>query len=304
MLLQGLHLLLTYRCTFECDHCFVFSGPHSDAVMPLAMAKDAIDQAAALGTVTDIYVEGGEPFLYYPILLEIIRHTAARGLQSGIVTNGYFAATIADAEIWLRPLRDAGLSSLSVSDDSFHSDQAAESTPAARAAAAARRLGISTGTICIEPPRGIPDDKAKGAPILGGDVRFRGRAADKLLTDDLPRRPWDSSTECPDEDFVSIGRLHLDPYGFLYPCQGVVVGDLTRRPLAEIVRTYDPHSHPVIRHLLSGGPAALIKAYDLPLSGEYVDACHLCFLARRMLCSRFPAHLGPPQVYGGGQQSQ
>gem|GEM_PF-4275015 len=30
--LSGLHLLLTYGCTFTCDHCFVYGSPKSDLV--------------------------------------------------------------------------------------------------------------------------------------------------------------------------------------------------------------------------------------------------------------------------------
>ncbi len=27
MKLEGLHILLTYQCTYECDHCFVWGSP-------------------------------------------------------------------------------------------------------------------------------------------------------------------------------------------------------------------------------------------------------------------------------------
>ncbi|MBU0509400.1 radical SAM protein [bacterium] len=298
MILTGLHLLLTYRCLYECDHCFVYSSPKAEATMPLAMALDAVRQARELGTVNEIYLEGGEPFLHYPIMVEVIREASRLGLEIGIVTNGYFAVTVEDAEVWLKPLLEAGLSSVSVSDDTFHSDESEEITPAARTAEAARNLGINVGTICIEPPRGICDGKEKGAPVLGGDVRFRGRAVEKLADENLPRKSWDSFDECPDEDFEKIGRLHLDPFGYLYSCQGVVAGNLKEKSLAEIVREYQPATEPIIGPLMRGGPAALVREYRLPLEGQYIDACHLCYLARKMLRERYPDHLAPPQVYG------
>jgi MoaA/NifB/PqqE/SkfB family radical SAM enzyme len=303
MHLTGLHLLLTYRCTYECDHCFVWSSPKAEATMPLAMALDAVDQAHALGTVKEIYVEGGEPFLLYPVMLEIIRHAARLGLQTGIVTNGYYATTIEDAVVYLEQLKEAGLTSLSVSDDIFHSGENETDTPAQRTAEAARRLGIKVGTICIQPPQAVHEAHLKGTPIEGGEVRFRGRAIEKLITDDLPRYSWESFRECPDEDFIEISRLHLDPFGWLYPCQGIVVGNLRKQKLADVVRNYDPASHPVIGPLLRGGPAELVRAHDLPLRGEYCDACHLCYLARAALQSRFPESVAPPQVYGSAQES-
>jgi MoaA/NifB/PqqE/SkfB family radical SAM enzyme len=298
MHLTGLHLLLTYRCTYECDHCFVHSSPRSEATMTLAMALDAVKQARQTGTVTEIWIEGGEPFLHYPIMLEIVRCAASFGLETGIVTNAYFATTVEDAEIWLKPLKAAGLASLSVSDDTFHNDSDSPAAPASKAVEACRQLDISVGTICIQPPQSVPNDKVKGAPILGGDVRFRGRAVDKLLSDDLPRRPWESFNECPDEDFEQIGRLHLDPHGYLYPCQGVVVGNLSKMSLADVIRSYHPLARPVIGPLLRGGPAELVREHDLPLHGDFVDPCHLCYLARQMLRERFPEDLAPPEVYG------
>ena len=33
--LRELHLLLTYQCTFECDHCFVWGSPFQTATMTL-----------------------------------------------------------------------------------------------------------------------------------------------------------------------------------------------------------------------------------------------------------------------------
>jgi sulfatase maturation enzyme AslB (radical SAM superfamily) len=33
--LSGLHLLLTYACNYECDHCFVWSGPSQGGTMTI-----------------------------------------------------------------------------------------------------------------------------------------------------------------------------------------------------------------------------------------------------------------------------
>jgi hypothetical protein len=50
---------------------------------------------------------------------------------------------------------------------------------------------------------------------------------------------------------------------------------------------------------LSGGPAELVRAYDLQLKENFADACHLCYTARLSLRERFGEILGPDQVYGG-----
>ena len=63
MKLSGLHLLLTYQCTFECEHCFAWGSPWQNGVMKLEEIQFFLRQAKEAGTITSIYFEGEEPFL-------------------------------------------------------------------------------------------------------------------------------------------------------------------------------------------------------------------------------------------------
>jgi len=76
------------------------------------------------------------------------------------------------------------------------------------------------------------------------------------------------------------------------------MGNLWQRPLKEIVANYDPAAHPIIGPLMKGGPAALVRHYDLPHEEAYADACHLCYLARDALRPRFSEYLAPDVAYG------
>src|SRR5512136_2597203 len=103
MKLEGLHILLTYQCTSECDHCFVWGSPWQSGTMALPRVRQVLDQAEQLGTVEWFYFEGGEPFLFHPILVAAVRDAAERGFRVGMVTNAYWATDPAGAEEWLRP---------------------------------------------------------------------------------------------------------------------------------------------------------------------------------------------------------
>jgi Radical SAM superfamily len=292
-MLTGLHFLLTYQCLFECDHCFVYSGPNAEGTFTLARVRAALDQAKRLGTITRVFFEGGEPFLYYPLLLAAVREGRARGFEVGIVSNAYFATATDDARLALEPLRKAGLTDLTLSDDELHFGEVRE-TPARRGLQAAAALGLPADTLATASPC------VQGAPGEGqilGDVMFRGRAVEKLAGG-LPRRPWQSFTECPHEELADPGRVHVDPYGHVHLCQGLLMGNLWETPLAQMVPAYAPQAHPLVGPILRGGPAELIRAYDVPHEEGYVDACHACFMARRALLERFPSLLAPRQVYG------
>jgi hypothetical protein len=297
MRVSELHLLLSYTCTYECDHCFVHSSPEASGTMTLAQVCYAVTQAAEIDTITGIAFEGGEPLLFYPILLAGVRHARKLGLDVSVVSNGYYGTSVEDAVEWLRPLAKSNVS-LSLSEDVFHNPDGDADNPVRHVFTAAKQLDMNVETLTIEFDPKKKVEHLPGEPILGGAVRFRGRAAEKLLDDSLSRHPWESFDECPDEDFVDLGRVHLDAYGNLFTCQGVVIGNLNEAPLRAILDEYDPESHPIAGPLHRGGPAALVRTYELPLKGEYVDACHLCYLARQMLREQFPDQLAPPQVYG------
>ena len=293
MKLSGLHILLTYQCTYECDHCFVWGSPWQTGTLTLEQIEDILNQAKDAG-VTSIYYEGGEPFLYYAILNKAVHLAADMGFSVGIVSNGYWASSVSDAEEWLRPF--VGLvEDLSISEDTFHCGDAVGERPQ-NAIAAANRLGIPTGTISIAQP-GVEARQTHGQIEGEGAVMFRGRAVEKLA-ERVDKHPWERFDLCPHEDMVEPGRVHLDPLGNLHICQGISIGNLFEKPLKQICAEYDVDSHPICGLIHSGGPAALVSEYNLPHASAYADACHLCYDARTKLRARFPELLTPNQMYG------
>jgi hypothetical protein len=298
-MLTGIHFLLSYKCDSECDHCFVYGSPQAKGTFTLNQMKKIFDELAKIRTIESVCFEGGEPFLFYPLMYEGIKIAHDMGFKTGIVTNGYWATSEEDAELWLKPLRDLGVADISVSDDVFHYEDREESPPK-YALKAANRLGMSAGAIRIDKPtveEGVDKEQGKGKPVIGGGAMFRGRAVEKLI-EGLPRRPWPEFTECPYEDLRDPGRVHLDAYGNIHLCQGLSMGNMWDVPLAKIVKQYDADSHPICRPLVDGGPALLAKEYDVRPEDKYVDACHMCYLVRRALLDRFPQYLAPRSVYG------
>ena len=265
--------------------------------MTLAQVRDIYCQAQELGTVEWIYLEGGEPFLYYPIMVRAAREAAAIGFHVGVLSNNYWATTVEDAVEWLRPFVGF-VDDLTVSTDLFHYDEVI-STHARNALAAAEQLGIPAGSIICEVPEGAPGypAQAPGEPVESGAIMFKGRAVAKLV-EGVARRPWREFNECPHETLDDPGRVHVDCYGNLHLCQGLAIGSMFERSLVELVAEYNPQAHPIVGSLLAGGPVALVERYDLPHEEAYVDACHLCYEARDTLRERFPEVLGPGQMYG------
>lgn len=293
--LTGLHLLLTYQCTFECEHCFAWGSPWQEGTLTLGDIRLILQQAEEMGGIEWIYFEGGEPFLYYATLVKGVEMAGSAGFKVGVVSNAYWATRIEDAVEWLRPMAP-WLGDLSVSSDLYHYSEKL-SQQAKNACAAADALHIPIGVISIAKPETASSTGRGKLPPGESLVQYRGRAAERVAQE-APHRAWDEFRECPCEDLRDPGRVHLDPLGNIHICQGISLGNIYQMPLAQICKQYDPDSHPITGPLLAGGPAELARRYQLAHAESYADACHFCYTARMALRPAYPIILTPDQMYG------
>ncbi len=186
MNLTGLHILLTFQCTFECDHCFVWGSPWQTGTLSLDQIRNILEQCKEAG-VASVYFEGGEPFLYYAILVRGVELASSMGFQTGVVTNGYWATSLEDAVEWLRPLKM--VEDLSVSSDLYHYDDVM-SHQTQLVVEAAHQLEIPVGTISIAQPQGLTAGLSVGQidanePV---EVMYKGRAVRELAAQARQRR--------------------------------------------------------------------------------------------------------------------
>ena len=158
--LSGLHLLLTYECNYECDHCFVWGGPTQTGTMTVASIEHILAQARALGGIEWIYFEGGEAFLYYETMSAGIRLAKESGFNVGIVSNAYWATSGAEAMKWLKPFEGV-IGDLSISSDNYHgNDESPEPPEIARRVA--QQLDIPVDFISVAEPEAVDVEGAAG----------------------------------------------------------------------------------------------------------------------------------------------
>src|SRR4030042_6138163 len=295
MELNGLHLLLSYQCTFECDHCFVWGSPFQSGTMTLETIRIILNQAKETGSVEWIYFEGGEPFLYYQVMLAGINQAIDLGFKVGIVTNSYWATSEEDALLWLSPLVGK-VQDLTISSDLYHFSEKV-SQQSKNVTSVANHLNIPLGIICIEQPENPAISSIGQIPPDASSIMYRGRAADKLANK-TTLHPASIFVECPHENLKDPGRVHIDPFGNMHICQGISIGNINSSSIREICRNFNPINHPIIGPLLDGGPVNLTKQYNLSRMDMYADACHMCYEVRKQLREMFPDILLPDQMYG------
>lgn len=296
--LKGIHFLLTYRCDWECDHCFVWGSPKAKGTFTLEQIRNILREAKKLETVDYISIEGGEPFLYYPIMVKATQEAVNLGFRVEILSNCYWATCQEDAIEWLIPIAKAKNIELTLSSDLYHGD-CWETKEVQNAVKAARALNIKTEILAVKHPHSEAPcpNEIEGAKVGLGELMYKGRAYSKL-TEKAIKKPWLEFTKCPYEDFTKQERVHIDPLGFVHVCQGISIGNAWQKPFSKIIEEFNPYDHAILEPLVRGGPVALVEKFGLSHDEVYADPCHLCYAARLLLRNKYPEILAPSQMYG------
>ena len=137
-------LMVTYKCNAACEFCYYHCSPRKGGLMPVETCLAAWRSLKTLaGDEARIHLTGGEPFLYWDHLVEILRKGSEQSLGPVdlIETNGFWATDdrlIADR---LDMLVVLGMRRLKISIDPFHQEYV-DIEPARRlASVATEKLG-------------------------------------------------------------------------------------------------------------------------------------------------------------------
>ena len=306
--IPSINLLLTYRCTAECSHCFASSSTRKDDPMKISEVQEYLKEGKKAGAKS-VWFFGGEPFFYFDLLLRGVEYAKEIGLVPTTTSNAFWATSEELALKRLSLLKEKGLDSVSFSADPFHW----EYVPLEylrNAAKAAEKLGIGgelwncyfvekEGDEVLKTCREITTRLLEHDINVGGVV-FQGTGAE-LLAERAPKQPWGEYTKCHNEigAFRLLTFVYIDPYGYVQPCSGISIGNAKEKKLSEIIRRYDPKSHPILKALQEEGPVGLAKmAMDYGFEPkEYASDCHLCYEARKVLLKHYPEYLAPAIWY-------
>lgn len=304
-------LLLTYRCNAACRFCAYHCSPDRGGLMPADLAVDVWRSLKTMaGDRAKVHLSGGEPFLFWDRLVEILEAARRAGLgPMGMVeTNGFWATDEAQVRARLEILDALGVQRLKISCDPFH-QEFVDIDRVRRLASIARDL-LGPARILIRWEDCLHAGPAEGsaASFVRGvgehPFRFTGRAAEDLARSVARRSIEDLRSEACTGALLGAKGVHVDPWGHVFSgtCSGLIVGRVTHEPLDRIWRSLDPREVPVIRTLLESGPVGLLTgaaAQGYGLLPAYADRCHLCTDLRQFLYDRGvePSIIGPAECY-------
>ncbi|MHC4114835.1 MAG: radical SAM protein [Planctomycetota bacterium] len=317
-------LLLTYKCNCRCEFCYYNCSPAQGGLMPIETAISSWQSLKTLaGDTYRIHITGGEPFLYWDHLLEILKQGKREklGEVDFVETNGFWAVDEKIVRQRITALAELGMKRLKISCDPFHQEYI-DIELVERLAARARELlgtervlvrwekylsrpvnikGLSTSERRQEYVRAIKDYPC----------RFTGRAARKLcgLVASKPVEAF-SLQNCK-STFLSSKGVHIDPFGNVFSgtCSGIIIGNVNQNLLENIWEQFDPAHHELIGTLFEAGPAGLLRRGESleykPLQ-LYAGKCHICASAREFLFHKGSdkSTIGPPECYHDETESE
>ncbi|MBN1362281.1 MAG: radical SAM protein [Sedimentisphaerales bacterium] len=325
---RSVGLLLTYRCSAACEFCYYHCTPQKGGLLPVETAVAAWRSLKTLaGDAAKVHLTGGEPFLYWERLVEIL--SAGQREHLGPVdlveTNGSWAVSENLVRDRLQVLLNLDVQRLKVSVDPFH-QECVDSERVRLLAAVAKELfgsqrvlvrwqeyldvGRASSLACRAGTHDLRPDECDQAYVEtyhAHPFRFTGRAAGRLagLLASTPAEAF-VKMNCL-SDFLGAMGVHIDPYGNIFSgtCSGIIVGNVNVAPLEDIWRRFHPDQSALVRTLCERGPYGLLaQAEDLGYArlAKYADKCHLCTHVRQFLLEKghHESVIGPPDCYENG----
>lgn len=326
-------LLLTYKCNAKCEFCYYNCSPKQDGLMTVEMAINAWRSLKGLaGESAKIHITGGEPFLYWDRLVEILREAKKHNLGpvDMIETNGFWATVRQDSpqadekiiKDRLKILDGLGMSRLKISCDPFHQEYV-DIEPVRRLSQIAKELLGDARVLVrwekyLENPAEMKNitagekDKCYVKTLKDYPCRFTGRAAGgiaELVAKDSIKQI--SKSNCIDA-FLGAKGVHIDPYGNVFSgtCSGIIIGNVTERLLYEIWRDWRPENDKFVNTLFNSGPAGLLdeaaklgyipaRHYAGKPAGCWAGKCHLCTSIRQFFFDKglHKSSIGPAECY-------
>ncbi len=131
------------KCTASCAMCCFESTPSAEEHLDVERIKSYIDEAGGIEEITTISFTGGEPFIEYDLLLELISYASKNNKSSSCISNGFWATSYDKAYSMLKRLKEAGLNRINFSHDKFHREYV-KTEYVKNALMAAKNLGLRT----------------------------------------------------------------------------------------------------------------------------------------------------------------
>ncbi|HBC91454.1 MAG TPA: hypothetical protein DCZ10_00730 [Pelotomaculum sp.] len=296
-------IFLSWKCNFTCLHCGFSCGPCRNEKMSPEKAMEYITEASRDQNLKMVAYSGGEPFLFYDEVVELMSYSFRKKLKAGIVTNCFWADSYDTAYHRLYKLKKLGLEEIITSVDEYHLHYVrAENIRNVINAAIKLQIRAGVNLLMTRKSRitkenvheilGIPkDDLEDGnkAWLRESSPVLSGRAKQHLPPEDLIS--YSEAELLNNPCYFAVRNAVVTPDGSMYACCGfggatengpssiTYGGNLNEMSFDEIYQKLK--NNLLLNMIVYHGPYVLLKIaeqYDssIKFRKKYVSNCDVC----------------------------
>jgi hypothetical protein len=286
---HSLVLIPSDHCNISCRHCAPECGPAVRQPWDVPLLERCITEAARIPNLRKtIHFAGGEPFLYFPQMLELAQHGHRHRFSSSIVTNGFWGVNKIRAASMIAKLVEHGLRRVELSVDHFHLEFLPVRT-IRQSLEVLRQAGVF---ICMrvvttrkhqvdETLRQFTPGDLDGVEVNASGLIPAGRAIREVDSGEYYSSPEGGSGCC--SDFLN---LTIRPDGNVGPCcagaestPSLSLGNVHSLPLDRIVQ--DAERNWFLKQVVEEGPSSFFHALraaglDHKIRTQYTSICQAC----------------------------
>lgn len=294
-------LLVTYKCNCSCEFCYYNCSPQKDGLMSKDIFIGSWQSLKSIaGNNARIHITGGEPFLYFDYLCGLLEAAQKQNLGKVdmIETNGFWADDNKLIEQKLKTLDKLGMHKLKISCDPFHQEFIDIEFVKRLTKAAEKLLGQERVLVrwkkYLDKPVNVKnlseEEKYKLfiTSLKDYTCRFTGRAGGKIAELAADKSIEEIKNSNCKNTFLDSKGIHIDAFGNVFSgtCGGIILGNVTQKPLEKIWQQFHPSNNKIIETLFNLGPAGLLEeaeAFSYKKLNRYSGKCHLCYSLRKFL---------------------
>jgi len=282
---MNLGILLWNKCNATCKHCAVDSSPFERYSMTNDQIFKAIDSSFYDCSTPSIGLSGGEAFINYERLKQIIKYATDKGARVSVNSNGFWGKSIEKAREIVRELKQLKLSQLVISIDEFHEEFINADSPInVIIACKYEHLEVRLQYVSVKNGKRLTDLlSVHGDRLLNIECR------------EIPLHPVGRGAQY-SREYLFLERgipmglcpsaiLSISAKGNIIPCcntaghlPALKIGDINTDSLQDV--DFEFKNDPLFIILCRFGPQALIekaKEHGYCLDDGYIDQCHLCY---------------------------
>ncbi|MCL2840759.1 MAG: radical SAM protein [Defluviitaleaceae bacterium] len=284
---DSMGISVTNECDISCSMCCQ-SNNQPLGVVEYKKISEYIKSAKDT-PIKYIGFSGGEAFLHFDLLKDLISLSSALGKSSTVMTNGFWASDYSKTENYLSELKKAGLNSCGLSYDEFHAKYVHEENIKNIIRAAKKiKLHVTIQSVILKDSN-IGEWINKIGNVLNGiSVLFTnchpvGRAAKNIGADRYIRALSSRGLLCVKNGIFSVGHT-----GVIRPCcfpeiseTELEAGNIGNQNVLQTLKTLK--NNPYLYLLRNYGFDYFINiveknALDITIPEQVVSNCELCAL--------------------------